>query len=303
VTIRTLPALASSLQVALEKHAFSETTREVGGVLIGRLHDQGATVTAFIPALKATGSATHVTFTHEVWSDVLDTVERDHVTEQIVGWYHTHPSFGLFLSQYDLFIHRNFFPDERMLALVIDPIAGELGWFGWEADEIEELERGKTARAAIPHAVDTAASQVSTRNRRGRSGLILAGCMLVVAGAAFAWGSAGGGREEDLVKAAERISDQQEVIAGQDQEIRALQDAALPPTPEPSPGPASPSRHLPRASLITVVQPGDSWWALAERFFADGTRYPELVRANPRRSGLDPGDRVVIPGAELTTQR
>ncbi len=27
----------------------------------------------------------------------------------IVGWYHTHPSFGIFLSHHDLFIHQNFF--------------------------------------------------------------------------------------------------------------------------------------------------------------------------------------------------
>jgi len=29
--------------------------------------------------------------------------------KKIVGWYHSHPGFGIFLSEYDLFIHRNFF--------------------------------------------------------------------------------------------------------------------------------------------------------------------------------------------------
>ena len=41
---------------------------------------------------------------------------------RIVGWYHTHPDFGIFLSDYDVFIHQHFFSGPGQIALVIDPV-------------------------------------------------------------------------------------------------------------------------------------------------------------------------------------
>ncbi|MBI4778022.1 hypothetical protein HY792_03780, partial [Candidatus Desantisbacteria bacterium] len=39
----------------------------------------------------------------------------------VVGWYHTHPGLGLFMSHYDSFIHNNFFSLSCQIALVVDP--------------------------------------------------------------------------------------------------------------------------------------------------------------------------------------
>jgi proteasome lid subunit RPN8/RPN11 len=165
--LSTLQQRAQSVIDVVEAHAFSDTRREVGGVLVGTFDDDSATITAALPALKATGRETNVTFTHEVWEDTLATVDRDYPSERIVGWYHTHPGFGLFLSEYDLFIHRNFFPDPRMLALVIDPLAGELGWFGWDGDNVILRERHTTTRSALG---TVAAAQRATSTRRPRLG-------------------------------------------------------------------------------------------------------------------------------------
>jgi proteasome lid subunit RPN8/RPN11 len=49
-----------------------------------------------------------------------------------VGWYHTHPGFGIFLSNMDLFIHRNFFPQKWHIALVLDPVNKKSGYFCWD---------------------------------------------------------------------------------------------------------------------------------------------------------------------------
>src|SRR5438552_2882499 len=134
----TVPVLTPELGDEIEAHAFSETAKEVGGILVGTLTGNGVHLVGAIPALKAEGAAAHVTFTHEVWADVMKTVDEKFAGQQVVGWYHTHPSFGLFLSEYDLFIHRNFFSEPRMVALVIDPVAGDLAWFGHAGDEIKE---------------------------------------------------------------------------------------------------------------------------------------------------------------------
>jgi hypothetical protein len=48
-----------------------------------------------------------------------------------VGWYHTHPDYGIFLSGQDLFIHRNFFDQPLQVAYVVDPIRQTRGFFQW----------------------------------------------------------------------------------------------------------------------------------------------------------------------------
>jgi proteasome lid subunit RPN8/RPN11 len=50
----------------------------------------------------------------------------------IVGWYHTHPGFGIFLSGMDQFIHQNFFIQLWHVALVLDPVARRSGFFCWD---------------------------------------------------------------------------------------------------------------------------------------------------------------------------
>ena len=54
--------------------------------------------------------------------------------QRIVGWYHSHPGFGVFLSEHDLFIHRNFFSDPAQIAWVYDPHSDEEGCFAWEKE-------------------------------------------------------------------------------------------------------------------------------------------------------------------------
>ena len=48
-----------------------------------------------------------------------------------MGWYHTHPNFGIFLSHHDLFIHHNFFAQPLQVAYVVDPINQTRGFFQW----------------------------------------------------------------------------------------------------------------------------------------------------------------------------
>jgi len=65
-----------------------------------------------------------------------------------------------------------------MLALVVHPLAGQLGWFGWVGDEVALLEEGPSRKAV---ALSAAAAQATSsyRNRRGTA--ILVGGAIVAA--------------------------------------------------------------------------------------------------------------------------
>ncbi len=130
-------------------HVYAHNDHEVGGVLVGRPGPEGVpTVTGSIAALEARGERASVTFTHEAWASVHEALDRDFPGEQIVGWYHSHPGFGIFLSGHDLFIHENFFSGPSQIAYVIDPHAGTEGVFGWRDGKIVVLEEGKTRRTS-----------------------------------------------------------------------------------------------------------------------------------------------------------
>ena len=54
---------------------------------------------------------------------------RKNPSLRILGWWHSHPNFGCFLSTTDLKTQRYFFPENYQVALVIDPARDELEFF------------------------------------------------------------------------------------------------------------------------------------------------------------------------------
>lgn len=120
-------------------YAETNLARELGGFLVGGLHeDHGiyVEVRGFVPATETRSGAISVTFTHETWAAMTRRVEEDFPDEVILGWMHTHPGLGVFLSSYDLFIHRHFFGQLWQIAAVIDPQKHQLGFFQWRHDQI-----------------------------------------------------------------------------------------------------------------------------------------------------------------------
>jgi proteasome lid subunit RPN8/RPN11 len=116
-----------------------DLARELGGFLIGEVHElpePHVEIRRFLPATGAKRGYTSVTFTHDTWSALTREVDSSFAGERVVGWQHTHPGFGIFLSSYDLFIHRHFFSAPWQVALVVDPRKQEFGFFQWRGEEI-----------------------------------------------------------------------------------------------------------------------------------------------------------------------
>ena len=123
----------------IRQHARSNSKTEVCGVLIGEEIGNGLSITARIPGLNAAQAGTYVTFTQDTWEHIYKIKDKDFPDERIVGWYHSHPGFGVFLSDHDTFIHKNFFSSLLQVAWVYDPHSDEEGCFGWAGERIERL--------------------------------------------------------------------------------------------------------------------------------------------------------------------
>ena len=126
-------------------HAAATTDVEVGGVLVGTSGRDDAGpfihVSAVIRAEQAREASAHITFTHDTWSHIHGEMDRRHKGREIVGWYHTHPGFGVFLSEMDTFIHKNFFSAPHQAALVYDPLSGHTAMYVLEGDALRRIER------------------------------------------------------------------------------------------------------------------------------------------------------------------
>jgi len=134
-------------------HVFDNQDREVGGVIVGSKDKSGLPmIHASIPAMQADEQRATLTFTQESWENVHRIMDSHYEGCEIVGWYHSHPGFGIFLSEHDLFIHRNFFGDISQVAYVIDPVAGTEGIFTWQDGDVKELFEQPTAEgwAIVP---------------------------------------------------------------------------------------------------------------------------------------------------------
>jgi proteasome lid subunit RPN8/RPN11 len=122
---------------AIHRHGKSNTEVELCGVLVGNMYHDGAApyvlIEASIRGNAAVSKGTQVTFTSETWTRIHEALEKEHSDCRIVGWYHTHPGFGIFLSGMDLFIQDNFFNAPWQVAFVYDPIGGDEGVFVWRA--------------------------------------------------------------------------------------------------------------------------------------------------------------------------
>jgi proteasome lid subunit RPN8/RPN11 len=130
----------------ITQHARENRRCEVGGVLLGDVRQDVAgqfhvIVTHALRAEFATETHAHLTFTHKTWLTIHQMHESQYPDRTIVGWYHTHPGWSIFLSASDLFIHRNFFKQPWQIALVIDPSIDQGGFFVWKGTRILDPQK------------------------------------------------------------------------------------------------------------------------------------------------------------------
>jgi proteasome lid subunit RPN8/RPN11 len=119
---------------------------EVGGALVGQwcqdqTGEQYIIVKHVLPARYTKQGAVYLTFTQDTIIDFHAQIDKRFAGEKIVGWFHTHPRMGVFLSHYDTFLHHNFFPEPWQVALVVEPFSSVAGFFIRQTDGVFDPTR------------------------------------------------------------------------------------------------------------------------------------------------------------------
>ncbi|MBS7655331.1 hypothetical protein KEJ50_02375 [Candidatus Bathyarchaeota archaeon] len=102
------------------------------GLLIGQFAGDGLIIT---DAIHGEGFSTDscTIFPPESLAKVIDNIVKGQINGNIVGWYHSHIGCGVFMSNIDIQTQlklQQFSP--YIIALVVDPIAGEFGIFSYD---------------------------------------------------------------------------------------------------------------------------------------------------------------------------
>ena len=119
----------------LINHLSIDPNNETGGALVGNAYHcvteqkHYTEIVGSISAPYTVGNRVHFRFTPECWQEILR-IQKDHYPQTaIVGWYHSHPGHGIFLSGTDLNTQRLSFGKIWQIATVYDPIRKEIGYF------------------------------------------------------------------------------------------------------------------------------------------------------------------------------
>lgn len=125
---------------SIQQHVGTSVNNEVGGVLVGGYYLNQKSchldIVGSVEAIDAVENINSIKFTHKTWDYVNKVIVTKYRDKKIVGWYHSHPNYGIFLSKDDRFIHNNFFKEEYQVALVSDPIKKKFGFFQWSNNQL-----------------------------------------------------------------------------------------------------------------------------------------------------------------------
>lgn len=105
---------------------------EIGGFLLGKYCVSEKTgkyrvaLTDFVPIVPEEHNVYQLQFSTESLVRELGDMQDNYPDLSLVGWFHTHPGHGLFLSRPDLTIHDGFFREKYQFAMEIDTMTPHL---------------------------------------------------------------------------------------------------------------------------------------------------------------------------------
>ncbi|KAI3979810.1 hypothetical protein MKX01_013905 [Papaver californicum] len=123
--------LDSSEQVYISSFALLKrragVPKEVMGLMLGEFVDEYTVRVVDVFAMPQSGTGVSVEAIDPVFQiNMLDMLNQTGRPEMVVGWYHSHPGFGCWLSGVDINTHFEAL-NQRVVAMVIDPIQSVKG--------------------------------------------------------------------------------------------------------------------------------------------------------------------------------
>jgi len=121
--------ISSLALLKMLKHGRAGVPMEVMGLMLGEFVDDYSIQVKDVFAMPQSGTGVSVEAVDPVFqTKMLDMLKQTGRPEMVVGWYHSHPGFGCWLSGTDINTQQSFEQlNPRAVAVVIDPIQSVKG--------------------------------------------------------------------------------------------------------------------------------------------------------------------------------
>jgi proteasome lid subunit RPN8/RPN11 len=104
------------------------------GLLIGSFLEDGLWINDIVVG-GDNDSETSCVLPADKLAKVADDIVKGRLDGRIVGWYHSHPGYGIFMSETDLTTHGKLLQfSPFVIALVVDPVINEFGIWALEPE-------------------------------------------------------------------------------------------------------------------------------------------------------------------------
>ncbi|MCO5598835.1 hypothetical protein L7F22_052934 [Adiantum nelumboides] len=116
--------ISSLALLKMLKHGRAGVPMEVMGLMLGEFVDDYTVTVIDVFAMPQSGTGVSVESVDEVFqTKMLEMLKQTGRPEMVVGWYHSHPGFGCWLSSVDVNTQQSFEQlQPRAVAVVVDPI-------------------------------------------------------------------------------------------------------------------------------------------------------------------------------------
>jgi len=121
--------ISSLALLKMLKHGRAGVPMEVMGLMLGEFVDDYTVSVVDVFAMPQSGTGVSVEAVDPVFqARMLEMLRQTGRPEMVVGWYHSHPGFGCWLSGVDINTQQSFEAlSERAVAVVVDPIQSVKG--------------------------------------------------------------------------------------------------------------------------------------------------------------------------------
>merc|ERR1712050_676955 len=121
--------ISSLALLKMLKHGRAGVPMEVMGLMLGEFVDDYTVRVIDVFAMPQSGTGVSVEAVDPVFqAKMLDMLKQTGRPEMVVGWYHSHPGFGCWLSSTDINTQSSFEAlNSRAVAVVVDPIQSVKG--------------------------------------------------------------------------------------------------------------------------------------------------------------------------------
>jgi len=121
--------ISSLALLKMLKHGRAGVPMEVMGLMLGEFVDEYTVQVVDVFAMPQSGTGVSVEAVDPVFqTKMLDMLKQTNRPQMVVGWYHSHPGFGCWLSGVDVNTQQSFEQlNKRAVAVVVDPIQSVKG--------------------------------------------------------------------------------------------------------------------------------------------------------------------------------